>query len=166
MLLFYVISQLHMAAMSRNTASVAQDFHNAGGGRKGAKHANIRIEKNTITKSTNYTDEFAIKLSSGEPRANTYGQENSGFNPQSLVRQSISPPANQMRHFKRSNAKRVHDCCKKENTWKMDFRKGRIHARFLDSSRLNDFEYYMHLVLKSNDFIKPLTNCSKSSNFR
>lgn len=36
---FFFCSQMQMAALSRNTASVAQDFHNAGGGFKKQQHS-------------------------------------------------------------------------------------------------------------------------------
>lgn len=75
-----------MAAISRNTASVAQDFHNAGGGKsKGAKYA----DKHITGHSKNQTNKCK------ENNTNNKVFDVTHHDQISIKRQKISPPANQ-----------------------------------------------------------------------
>lgn len=103
-----------MAAISRNTASVAQDFHNAGGG-KNNEAQNANNQQNTKNESTNeskryniLTDKFANNTFSSEFDCKLNGNRNKCENVRpiyytksSIVRQHISPPAKQMKQLNR-----------------------------------------------------------------
>lgn len=110
------ISQLQMAAISRNTASVAQDFHNAGGEKinesQNANNQNITIESRNLKRSKRYDDTnksaknaFAWKIDCAANRNRTTC-ENVPWpiyycKSSTIVRQRISPPAKQMAHLNR-----------------------------------------------------------------
>lgn len=103
-------SQLQMAAISRNTASVAQDFHNAGGGKinesQNASNKIIKIESRIQKRSKRYDDTDTNKFAKLETNRNRRRCENVPwpiYYPKSstIVRQRISPPAKQMAYLNR-----------------------------------------------------------------
>lgn len=89
-----------MAVISRNTAAVAQDFHNAGGGKTNKeKHFVNQISAKTVSKSNNCILNEAttnvnnnlidIKISS------KMCNSNSVIDFRSIMRKNVSPPAKQ-----------------------------------------------------------------------
>lgn len=86
--MFICYSQLQMAALSRNTASVAQDFHNAGGGKSKIEQS---AEKQGTQNSNN--DIFTCEKNNRNimPINSTHDQI-------SIKGQQISPPANEMKN--------------------------------------------------------------------
>lgn len=150
--------QLQMAAISRNTASVAQDFHNAGGEKIiGAQNANNQL---TIIEQSKryddiYTNKFGkITFSFTFDCCKTNGNRNrkcenvrpiyykSSSSSSPIVRQRISPPAKQMKYLNRlTNA----------NTDLLNRFNGNIKMeKKLQSNRLvspkNDFDYYIRQI--------------------
>lgn len=99
-----------MAAMSRNTASVAQDFHNAGGEKiNEAQNANTKNESTNKSKQYNiYTNKFAnitfssiFDFKSDDNRNKCENVRLIYYTKSSIVRQRISPPAKQMKYLNR-----------------------------------------------------------------
>ncbi|XP_031630013.1 protein charlatan [Contarinia nasturtii] len=91
--------QLQMAAISRNTAAVAQDFHNAGGGNQTFPMCELHIyDKNSKQQSVN---EF---LSSNNIKIDAHTTDVM-FNQESLIEQyfTISPPAKQFDENEKEN---------------------------------------------------------------
>lgn len=73
-----------MAALSRNTASVAQDFHNAGGGVKTIFNKNITMDD--LCKSTSATNQQQFLT--------TIGKQQQIYSNNRMASNNVSPPAN------------------------------------------------------------------------
>lgn len=138
-------SQLQMAAISRNTASVAQDFHNAGGGKinesQNASNQNIKIESRIQKRSTRYDDTDTNKLAKVAfcnrrrcENVPVYYCESS-----TIVRQRISPPAKRMAY---SNRLTDADTNINEGPWHPTQMDEQTQSNRLASPK-NDFEYYI-----------------------
>lgn len=72
-----------MAALSRNTASVAQDFHNAGGGVKTTFHKNYTMDE--LCKST---------LITNQQHQTTIAKQQQKYSNNKMASNNVSPPAN------------------------------------------------------------------------
>lgn len=127
----FLFSQLQMAAISRNTAAVAQDFHNAGGGKVNKEwHFVSKIPTKTVSKSPNcklneYIGTLSIEIFNlnddiitNSKMCNIYTDlsDSEAPNHKSTIRQSVSPPAKQINKLNNYVKKRkLYDQHNKEN---------------------------------------------------
>lgn len=122
-----------MVALSRNTASVAQDFHNAGG------------EKMNETQMQNVDIKFLALVQWEIDECNQIEANNSQENGKShdgaTVRMSISPPAIQINNIRLKLNAYCKDDSNENNI--------RIHPNDLASPN-NHFTYYLCLVKSVN----------------
>lgn len=100
-MILHLYRQLQMAAISRNTAAVAQDFHNAGGGKTNKeKHfVNQNSAAKTVSKSNNCILNEATTIENNNlidiKTSSKMCNSNSVIDYRSIMRKNVSPPAKQ-----------------------------------------------------------------------
>lgn len=120
--------------ISRNTSSVAQDFHNAGG-RKNEQVTQLHIYGNSEPKLINeFISTIDVKVCSANVTPNQG----------SIIRQTILPPANQMKQFGQDD---------KEN-------KLSSPSRIFDAMPCNNFDYYIQFLRTADS--SSTDKCSKT----
>lgn len=137
-----------MAALSRNTASVAQDFHNAGGGDKKDSIKNSTTKNNNNNNSNHNNNACEFRFSKNSLECGIAIDSNVETK---VIQRKISPPALQSNHEHR------HVLSEKENNYRltldnvMSADAGVQH----ECNNKNGFDDYLRVTIPSASIYQP-----------